>query len=115
MDNVPAELVKTAGEAAVDIWQTCAWPISWTQSLVITLQKKGNLQMCQNYHTISLISHVIVILNRLKPKVENIIAEEHSGFRAGRSTTEQIFNLVRKVSPTSAGPIPCFHLLQRGF
>ena len=34
-----------------------------------------------------------VILNRLKPQAEDIIAEEQAGFRAGRSTTEQIFNL----------------------
>ena len=33
------------------------------------------------------------ILNRLTPQVEKIIAEEQAGFRAGRSTTEQIFNL----------------------
>jgi sorting nexin-29 len=34
-----------------------------------------------------------IILNRLKPQAEAIIAEEQAGFRAGRSTTEQIFNL----------------------
>ena len=34
-----------------------------------------------------------VILNRLKPQAEKIIAEEQAGFRAGKSTTEQIFNL----------------------
>ena len=34
-----------------------------------------------------------VILNRLKPQAEEIIAEEQAGLRAGRSTTEQIFNL----------------------
>ena len=34
-----------------------------------------------------------IILNRLKPKAEKIIAEEQAGFRAGRSTIEQIFNL----------------------
>ena len=33
------------------------------------------------------------ILNSLKPQAEKIIAKEHAGFRAGRSTTEQIFNL----------------------
>ena len=68
------------------------------ESLIITLPKKGNLQQCQNYPTISLISHpskvmLKVILNRLKPQAEKIIAEEQAGFRAGRSTTEQIFNL----------------------
>ena len=33
-----------------------------------------------------------IILNRLKPQAEKIIAEEQEGFRAGRSTTEQILN-----------------------
>ena len=36
-----------------------------------------------------------ILLNRLKPQAEWIIAEEQAGFRAGRSTTEQIFNLRR--------------------
>ena len=34
-----------------------------------------------------------IVLNRLKPQAEKIIAEEQAGFRARRSTTEQIFNL----------------------
>ena len=34
-----------------------------------------------------------VILSRLKSQAEEIIAEEQAGFRARRSTTEQIFNL----------------------
>ena len=80
------------------IWKTGEWPTTWTQSLVITLPKKGNLQLCQNYRTISLISHpskvmLKIILNRLQPQAEEIIAEEQARFRAGRSTTEQIFNL----------------------
>ena len=80
------------------IWKTGECPTTWTQSLVITLPKKGNLQLCQNYRTISLISHPVkvmlkIILNRLQPQAEEIIAEEQAGFRAGRSTAEQIFNL----------------------
>ena len=34
-----------------------------------------------------------ILLNRLKPQAEEIIKEKQAGFRAGRSTTEQIFNL----------------------
>ena len=34
-----------------------------------------------------------IILNRLKLQAENINAEEQAGFRAGKSTKEQIFNL----------------------
>ena len=88
------------------IWKTGEWPTTWTQFLVITLPKKGNLQLCQNYRNISLISHpskvmLKIILNRLltfsftffQPQAEEVIAEEQVGFRAGRSTTEQIFNL----------------------
>ena len=40
-----------------------------------------------------MIHRLKIILNRLKPQSEKIIAEEHVGFRAGRSTREQIFNL----------------------
>ena len=106
IDNIPAELVQAGGEALITtltticnkIWQTGKWPTPWTQSLIITLPKKGNLQMCQNYRTISLISHpskvmLKILLNRLKPQAEEIIAEEQAGIRAGRSTSEHIFNL----------------------
>ena len=34
-----------------------------------------------------------IIVNRLNPQAEKIIAEEQAGFRVGRSTTKQIFNL----------------------
>ena len=34
-----------------------------------------------------------ILLSRLKAQSETIMAEEHSGFRAGQRTTEQIFNL----------------------
>ena len=100
VNNIPAELVQAGGKDVITaicnkIWQTGEWPIPWTQSLVITLPKKGNLQPCQNYGTISFISHpskvmLKIILNRLKPQAEKIIAEEQAGFRAGRSTTGQI-------------------------
>ena len=106
VDTIPAELVQAGEESMIDIlttvcnkiWKTGELPTTWTQSLVITLPKKGNLQLCQNYRTISLISHsskvvLKIILNRLQPQAEKIIVKEQAGFRAGRSTTEQIFNL----------------------
>ena len=80
------------------IWQTGEWPTPWAQSLIITLPKKGNLQLCQNYRTNSPISHpskvmLRILPSRLKPQAEVIIKEEQACFREGRSTTEQIFNL----------------------
>ena len=106
VSNISAELVQAGGEDVITalaticdkILQTGEWPTPWTQSLVTTLPKKGDLQQCQNYRTISLISHpskvmLKIILNRLKSQAEKIIAEEQAGFRAGRSTTEQMYNL----------------------
>ena len=88
VDYIPAELVQAGGEAMIDIltaicnkiWKTEEWPTTWMQSLVITLPKKGNLH-CQNYRTISLKSHpskvmLKIILNRLQPQAEEIIAED---------------------------------------
>ena len=56
VDNIPAELVQAGGEDVITaltticnkIWQIGEWPTLWTQSLVITLPMKGNLQQCQN-------------------------------------------------------------------
>ena len=125
--DIPAELVQAGGEGVITaitticnkIWQTGEWPTPWTQSLVITFPKKGDLQQCQNYRTISLISHpskvmLKIILNRLKSQAEKIIAEEQTGFRAGRSTTEQIFNPLRYTYPALTRPLPCLHRLQEG-
>ena len=103
VDNIPAARVQESGEDVITalttvcnkIWQTGEWPTPWTQSIVITLPTKGNLQQYQNYRTISLIIHpskvtLKIIPNRLKPQAEKIIVEEQAGFRAGRVTTEQI-------------------------
>ena len=89
VDNIPAGLVQAGGEDVITgitticnkIWQTGEWLTPWTQSLVITLPKKANLQQCQNYRTISLISHPSkvmpkIVLKRLKPLTEKIISEK---------------------------------------
>ena len=59
VDNIPAELIQAGGKPMVDvltaicdrIWRKGEWPTPSTQSLIITLPKKGNLQLCQNYRT----------------------------------------------------------------
>ena len=71
------------------------WATSHDSVHVVFVNKKSNATL---YRTISLISHpskvMLKIISRgLKPQAEKIIAEEQAGFRAGRSTTEQIFNL----------------------
>ena len=103
--NIPAELAQTGREEVItavtticnDIWRQengqLRGPSPWSSHF-----KKGKLQQCHNYGTISLISHpskvmLKIILKRPKPQPEKNFAEEQPGFRAGRSITEQIFNL----------------------
>ena len=78
------------------IWETGEWPMHSVDQ--VNRPKKENLQICNNYRTISLISHpskamLNVLLDRLKPQAEGIIAEEQVGFRTDMSKTEHIFNL----------------------
>ena len=106
VDNIPGELIQAGGQPMITalhnicnkIWTNKKWPQNWTRSLIITLPKKGDLKLCNNYRTLSLISHpskilLRIILNRLKHQAKDIIAEEQAGFMKGRSTVEQIFNL----------------------
>ena len=88
VENIKAELVQAGGKDEInaltticnEILQTGERPTPLTQSFVITLPKKGNLQQCQNYRTISFISHpsmfMLKIISVLKPQVEKIIAKE---------------------------------------
>ena len=93
IDNIPVDLVQAGGRDLITavttiynkIWQAGEWPTPLTQSSVISFPKKGNLQQCQNYLTISLINNpskdmLKIILNRLKPQAEKTIVEERAGF-----------------------------------
>ena len=100
-DNISAELIKHGGESIIkiyteicqNIWKTKIWPDQWTKSLIIHIPKKGDTKKCSNYRTLSLIPHpskilLRIILNRLIPQAEQILAEEQAGFRKSRSTIE---------------------------
>jgi exonuclease III len=103
-DGVCGELIQYGGKAAEHgihsicqrAWKEEKFPEVWTKSIIVTIPKKGDLQLCENYRTISLISHASKILleivrRRLKPHIEMHLSEEQAGFRPGRSTVEQIF------------------------
>ena len=62
---LPVELVQAGGETMIDvlteicnrIWRTGEWPTPWTQSPIITLPEKGNLQLC---HTTELSASSVI-------------------------------------------------------
>ena len=98
------ELIQHGGEVAMRgihnicqrAWEEETFPEMWTKSVIVTIPKKGDLQQCENYRTISLVVHASKILleilrRRLKPHIERHLSEEQVGFRPGPSTVEQIF------------------------
>jgi hypothetical protein len=106
LDGIPIELLKFAGDTALDrmhriceaIWETGEWPEDWTNSVFIPLPKKGDLKQCGNYRTIALVSHASkiilkIILERIRGKTETELADEQAGFRRGRGTRDHLTNL----------------------
>ena len=92
-DNVPAELITHGGKSGVEvlhaicnkICETGTWPSTWTKSIIITIPKKDIIQLCNNYRTISLISHgsnvtLKIILNRLTPKRKTSLPKNRQVF-----------------------------------
>ena len=69
-DNITAEMIKAGGEHIIDaltticnkIWSTKHWLKLWTQLLVITIPKKEDHQICQNYRTIHFVSHMSKVM-----------------------------------------------------
>jgi len=122
-DELPIELIKAAGEAAItgltalcqQIWESTLWPQEWCRSIFLPLPKKGDMRLFSNYRTIALIPHASKILlriiqDRLATYIERELAEEQAGFRKGRGTRDQIANIRWILERTKYGKtiIMCF-------
>ncbi|VFQ74434.1 unnamed protein product [Cuscuta campestris] len=107
-DEIPVEFWKHAGRDAW-VWLTklfnvilrTAWMLDeWRESLLVPLFKgKGDIQSCENYRGIKLLSHTMKVWERVieyRVRKEVCISENQFGFMPGRSTTEAI-HLVRRL------------------
>lgn len=77
----------------------------WSNGIIISIHKKGNHTLCSNYRPINLLSHgdeivTKLIHDRLKNRLNEVLSEEHAGFRAGRGTTDQVFTLAQIIEKT---------------
>lgn len=108
LDAINGELIKYGGAALErrflhllnECWKNCIIPDSWKVAEVISLFKKGKRSNCKNYRGISLLNvgykiYSKIINNRMKVITEAIILEEQSGFRPGRSCTDNVFTIKR--------------------
>ena len=107
MDEMRAEMVDIAGEIGAR-WtkrllnacmRQCKVPEDWRIALIVPIWKrKGDAQDPGKYRGITLLSHIMKLLERildkrLREKVEHKLGEEQLGFRKGRGTTDGMFAL----------------------
>ncbi|KAK3572128.1 hypothetical protein QTP86_022206 [Hemibagrus guttatus] len=104
-DDIPVEVWKCLGEAAVEclaslfnrVLESERMPEEWRRSVLVPIFKnKGDVQSCSNYRGIKLMSHTMkvwerVVEARLRKEVE--ICEQQYGFMPRKSITDAIFAL----------------------
>ncbi|VFQ76061.1 unnamed protein product [Cuscuta campestris] len=107
-DEIPVEFWKHAGRGAWVwltklfnvIFRTARMPDEWRESLLVPLFKgKGDIQSCENYRGIKLLSHTMKVWERVieyRVRKGVCISENQFGFMPGRSTTKAI-HLVRRL------------------
>ena len=72
----------------------------WMKGCILPFPKKGDLALAKNYQGITLTSiaakiYNALLLNRIEPKIDNILRKNQNGFRRNRSTTSQILTIRR--------------------
>ena len=106
-DEMRAEMVDVAGGIGVRWTQRllntcmkqCKVPEDWRTVIIIPIWKrKGDAQDTGKYRGITLLSHIMKLLERILDKrlherVEHELREEQLGFRKGRGTTDGMFFL----------------------
>ena len=108
-DGIIGKIIKHAGGRVTDffvkffntLFDKGIFPDSWTESIVMPLFKKGDVNKPCNYRGISLCDissklYSTIINNRLQEWVEqnNIAGEYQAGFKTGYSTVDYVFTLL---------------------
>ncbi|KAG5571647.1 hypothetical protein H5410_061413 [Solanum commersonii] len=101
-DEISVDFWKSADKAGIEwltrlfnvIFKTAKMPDEWRWSTMVPLYKnKGDIQNCNNYRGIKLLSHTMKIWERvveMRVRRGMSVLENQFGFMPGRSTTEAI-------------------------
>ena len=101
LKHLPSDALQSLVNTLNDIWLTGNFPPSWRQSHIVSIPKAGkDSSDPSNYRPIALTSCVCKVMermvnNRLVWYLERnkVITPMQSGFRKGRSTTDQLVRL----------------------
>lgn len=108
-EKITGELLKTmSGNLVKDIHRLIG--LVWRKEVIrnecrtalCPIHKKGDKQLCNNYRGIALLNVTYkvlsyCVLDRIKPRTEEIIGNYQAVFRQNRSTIDQLF-IIRKLS-----------------
>ena len=113
VDSIHAEMLKadlcTATRVLTNlfdtIWDKDTIPSDWGKGLIIKIPKKGNLQVCDNWRGITLVSipnkvFCRILLGRIETAIDKKLRQEQAGFRKRRGCTDQIFALRNIIEQT---------------
>ena len=104
-DGIPAEAWKALGEQGIDVlWRLMrkimefeTIPEKWRESILVPIFKeKGDIQKCENYRGIKLMSHTLKIFERImdsRLRQEVRLGKQQLGFMRGVGTVDAIFSL----------------------
>ena len=106
-DGIPPEvflaggpyLIRKLTELLVKIWKKGEVPQDFKDASIVSLFKKGQRLLCDNYRGISLLSVAgkilaRVIINRINFHLTDLVcSESQCGFRKGRGTVDMVFCL----------------------
>ena len=106
IDDVPVELLDALGDAALtklfclvsSMYETGEVPSDFQKNIIIPIPKKPGADKCEQYRTISLVSHASKILTkiiyrRIEKQIECQLSEDQFGFRRDVGTREAILTL----------------------
>ena len=115
-DNICIELLKTdvitAGNVFTDlfsdIWTTNEIPRYWNMGLIVKIPKKGDLQNCDNWRGITLLSMLScrVLLKRIEGAIDVTLRQEQAGFQRGKGCMYQIFSLCNIIEQSTEWNAP---------
>ena len=92
------EFMKLLLELVKDVWRERKVPVDWCDAVLVSIPKKGDLSLCNNWRGIALLDVVgkvvaRVLQERLQKLAEDELLESQCGFREGRSCTDMIFTI----------------------
>ena len=121
VDSIHAEMLKADLSTATrvltnlfdTIWDKETIPSDWGKGLIIKIPKKGNLQVCDNWRGITLLSipskvFCRILLGRIDTAIDKKLRQEQAGFRKRRGCTDQIFALRNIIEQTLEWNCPLY-------